>query len=99
VLSLDYLASRFTPVEWAAVFRRDPTGEQGIVLPIRVRVRPCEVEGLLGQIGYIDLLDYSEQEALAMLLAHVHCNTIFGLLSKSKVGNWLIVCTVTKLNH
>jgi Tetratricopeptide repeat/TIR domain/NB-ARC domain len=69
VLSPDYFASRFTPAEWAAAFRRDPIGEQGILLPIRVR--PCEVEGLLGQLGYIDLLDHSEQEARAMLLAHV----------------------------
>src|ERR1700693_2187259 len=56
VLSPDYFASRFTPSEWAAAFRRDPTGEQGILLP--VRVRPCEVEGLLGPISSIDLVDH-----------------------------------------
>src|SRR2546421_11262175 len=37
VLSPDYFASQFTPSEWAAAFRRDPTGEQGLLLPVRVR--------------------------------------------------------------
>ncbi len=69
VLSPDYLASRFTPSEWAAAFQRDPKGEQGILLP--VRVRPCDVEGLLRQIGYIDLVDQNEQEALTTLLTKV----------------------------
>ncbi len=69
VLSPDYFASRFTPSEWAAAFRRDPKGEQGILLPIRVR--SCDVEGLLGPISYLDLVDRSEQEALATLLAEV----------------------------
>ena len=69
VLSPDYFASRFTPSEWAAAFRRDPKGEQGILVP--VRVRPCDVEGLLGQIVYIDLVDQDEQAAQATLLARV----------------------------
>jgi tetratricopeptide (TPR) repeat protein len=69
VLSPDYFSSRFTAAEWAAAFRRDPTGEQGRLLPIRVR--PCEVEGLFGQITSIDLVDQSEQEAQTTLLAEV----------------------------
>jgi uncharacterized protein YgbK (DUF1537 family) len=32
VLSPDYFDSKFTPSEWAAAFRRDPTGEQGLLL-------------------------------------------------------------------
>jgi tetratricopeptide (TPR) repeat protein len=67
VLSPDYFASKFTPSEWAAAFRHDPKGEQGLLLP--VRVRPCDVEGLLGQIVYIDLVDQDEQAARARLLA------------------------------
>src|SRR5260370_15009929 len=53
VLSLDYFASGFTPSEWAAAFRRDPRGKLGLILPIRVR--QCDVEGLLGQVVYVDL--------------------------------------------
>ena len=67
VLSPDYFASKFTPSEWAAAFRHDPKGEQGLLMP--VRVRPCDVEGLLGQIVYIDLVDQEEQAARARLLA------------------------------
>ncbi len=69
VLSLDYFASQFTPSEWAAAFRRDPTSEQGRLLP--VRVRPCDVEGLLGQIVYIDLVDQDEATARATLLQSI----------------------------
>ena len=69
VLSPDYFASRFTRPEWAAAFRRDPKGEQGILVP--VRVRSCDVEGLLGQIVYIDLVDQNEQAAQSTLLARV----------------------------
>jgi tetratricopeptide (TPR) repeat protein len=67
VLSPDYFASKFTPSEWAAAFKRDPTGEQGQLLP--VRVRPCDVEGrLLEQIVYIDLVDQDEATARTTLL-------------------------------
>jgi tetratricopeptide (TPR) repeat protein/SAM-dependent methyltransferase len=54
VLSADYLKSHFTAPEWAAAFARDPTGEKGILVP--VRVRECNPEGLLPQIVYIDLV-------------------------------------------
>ncbi len=69
VLSPDYFTSQFTPSEWAAAFKRDPTGDQGRLLP--VRVRPCDVEGLLGQIVYIDLVDQDEATARATLLQSV----------------------------
>ena len=51
VLSPAYLASDYAFAEWAAAFRRDPKGKHGRVLP--VRIQRCEVEGLLGPIGYI----------------------------------------------
>jgi len=66
VLSPDYFTSTFTPSEWAAAFKRDPTGDQGLLVP--VRVRPCDVEGLLGQVVYIDLVDQDEATARATLL-------------------------------
>jgi tetratricopeptide (TPR) repeat protein len=69
VLSPDYLRARFTQPEWAAAFRRDPTGEKGILLP--VRVRKCDLEGLLPQIVYIDLVGLEETTAHDTLLAGV----------------------------
>jgi hypothetical protein len=54
VLSPAYFASNYTPSEWAAAFRRDPKGELGLLVP--VRVEDCDVEGLLGSIVYIDLV-------------------------------------------
>ncbi|MBV9689626.1 MAG: tetratricopeptide repeat protein [Ktedonobacteraceae bacterium] len=69
VLSPDYFHSRYTPSEWHAAFRRDPTGEQALLLPIRVET--CDVEGLLGSIVYIDLAGLDEQHAHDTLLAGV----------------------------
>jgi hypothetical protein len=66
VLSPDYLSASFTQPEWAAAFKRDPTGEKGLLLP--VRVRDCDIEGLLGQIVYIDLLKLDEAAAKRSLL-------------------------------
>ena len=53
VLSPDYLAASFTQPEWAAAFAQDPLGEKGLLIPIRVR--ECDLAGLLPQIVYIDL--------------------------------------------
>ncbi len=61
VLSPDYLTSRFTQPEWAAAFSQDPTGEKGLLLP--VRVRDCEPEGLLPQIVYVDLVGLDDEAA------------------------------------
>jgi len=69
ILSPDYLSARFTQPEWAAAFSQDPTGEKGTLLP--VRVRECELEGLLPQIIYIDLVGLDEVAAKETLLAGV----------------------------
>jgi tetratricopeptide (TPR) repeat protein len=69
VLSPDYLTSLFTQPEWAAAFAGDPTGKQSKLL--LVRVRECELEGLLKQIVYIDLLRLNELEARNKLLAGI----------------------------
>lgn len=69
VLSPNYFRSNFTPSEWQAAFRRDPTGEQRLLVP--VRVQECDVEGLLGRIVYIDLVGQDEQEAGTRLLGGV----------------------------
>ena len=70
LLSPDFLASRFTAPEWAAAFAKDPTGQRGLLLP--VRVKSCNPDGLLGQIVYIDLVGaQSKDEARQRLLAGV----------------------------
>jgi hypothetical protein len=63
VLSQDYLEAKFTRAEWATAFSNDPTGEKGLLLP--VRVRDCEPEALLKTIVYIDLVDLEEAKAKA----------------------------------
>lgn len=67
VLSPDFLRSQFTAPEWAATFAKDPTGSQGLLLP--VRVRECQPGGLLAQLVYIDLVGLKSQaEARELLL-------------------------------
>ncbi len=72
VLSPDYLASLFTAPEWAAAFKQDPTGEKGLLLP--VRVQNCEPRGVLPQIVYIDLLNVDEPKAKELLLTGIRRN-------------------------
>lgn len=66
VLSPDFLRSKYVQPEWAAAFSKDPTGEFNNLL--LVRVRECEVPGLLKQINYIDLVGEKEHAAIAVLL-------------------------------
>lgn len=67
VLSPNYLHSSFGKAEWAAAFARDPTGEKGVLLP--VRVHEMDVQGLLGQVVYIDLVGLDEGAARERLQA------------------------------
>jgi hypothetical protein len=69
VLSPDYLQALYTQPEWAAAFAQDPTGEQGMLLP--VRVRECELKGLLPQIVYIDLVGLDQEAAKQELIVGV----------------------------
>ncbi len=56
VLSPNYLNALYTHPEWAVGFAKDPTGDKGALLPIRVK--ECAPEGLLGQvIGCLDELE------------------------------------------
>ncbi len=66
VLSPDYLAAKFTQPEWAAAFAQDPTGEKGLLIP--VRVEKCDAKGLLPQIVYIELVGLDEAAARERLL-------------------------------
>lgn len=70
VLSPAYLQSQFAGAEWRAAFARDPSGERGLLLP--VRVADCKPEGLLGQIVYVDLVGAANKDvARQRLLAGV----------------------------
>jgi hypothetical protein len=69
VLSPDYLRALYTQPEWAAAFAQDPTGEKGTLLPMRVR--ECELQGLLSQVVYIDLVGLEEGAAKEALLTGV----------------------------
>jgi tetratricopeptide (TPR) repeat protein len=66
VLSPAYLSSEFGRAEWADRFVQDPTGEKGLLIP--VRVRHCQLPNLLRPILYVDLLGQGEAEARKKLL-------------------------------
>ncbi|MCT7658037.1 toll/interleukin-1 receptor domain-containing protein [Mycobacterium deserti] len=55
--------------EWAAKFAQDPKGLGRKLVP--VRVAPCDIEGLLGQIIYCDLVGLDEEAARKRLLSQL----------------------------
>jgi WD40 repeat protein len=61
VLSPEYLRSVYTKLELQAAYRSDPEGLRRRLLP--VRVAPCEVEGLLAVIVFIDLVGIEDEAA------------------------------------
>jgi tetratricopeptide (TPR) repeat protein len=67
VLSGRYLASIFASAEWHATFAKDPTGQAGLLVP--VRIQDCEPPGLLRTRVYIDLVGLEEQVAAERLRA------------------------------
>jgi tetratricopeptide (TPR) repeat protein len=66
VLSRSYLRSVHGEAEWRAAYKKDPTGELGVLVP--VRVEPVEPPGLLATRSYLDLVGLSEAAARAALL-------------------------------
>jgi len=72
VLSPAYFGSAFGEAEWRAAFAKDPTGELGLLIP--VRVQPCEPPGLLASRVYVDLVGADETVARRKLLAAVETN-------------------------
>lgn len=66
VLSPDYLTSEFTQPEWLAAFAQDPSGDRKTLIPIRVR--KCELKGLLRQIIYLDIVGLDETAARQILI-------------------------------
>lgn len=69
LLSPDYLASQFASPEWYAAFAHDPTGVKWKL--VLIRVRECELSGLLAQIVYLDLVGTDRQQAQTKLLQGV----------------------------
>ena len=69
VLSPDYVKALYTQSEWANAFRLDPTGAKDLLIP--VRVRPVDLEGVLAQIVYVDLVNIDEGAAVELLLKRV----------------------------
>ena len=69
VLSPRYLQSVYALAEWAAAFAVDPTGEKGLLIP--VRIEHCELRGLHKAIVYIDLVRKDKDEARSFLLQQV----------------------------
>ena len=67
VISPSYLTSAFGGAEWRAVFAKDPTGELGVLLP--VRVEEVEPPGLLTTRIYVDLVGKNTLDARAALPA------------------------------
>jgi tetratricopeptide (TPR) repeat protein len=69
VLSPTYFGSRFGGAEWRAAFAKDPTGELGLLVP--VRVQDCQPPGLLASRVYVDLVGLEEEAAAARLRAGI----------------------------
>ncbi|MBA1340616.1 MAG: hypothetical protein C5S40_00570 [ANME-2 cluster archaeon] len=63
ILSRDYLDAFYTWPEWSAAFAMDPTGIEGTLLP--VRVRKCDLKGLLPTVIYIDLVNLDETSVVS----------------------------------
>jgi hypothetical protein len=61
LLSPWYLASRFGETEWNIAFSKDPTGERGKLIPVRVAA--TDVPRLLRASTYIDLVGKDQTEA------------------------------------
>jgi tetratricopeptide (TPR) repeat protein len=69
VLSQRYFQSPYTEAEWTAAFYRDPSGEKGLLLPIRIENFP--LPGLFGARTRMDLVDVDEDTARQRLLAWI----------------------------
>lgn len=69
VLSQNYVKALYTQPEWADAFRRDPTGELDILIP--VRISNLEMPPILAQIVYVDLVGLDEVDARSRLLGRL----------------------------
>ena len=67
IMSPAYLADRpMVKAEWSAKFIEDADGKSRLLIP--VRVRECDVTGLLGPRVYVDLVGKNQMQARRALL-------------------------------
>ena len=76
LLSPEFLAENLDRPEWQAAHAQDPTATLGILLP--VRVRECDVEGVLPGVEYLDLAALGENEAGETLLESIRTRQLPG---------------------
>lgn len=69
LLSPDFLAENLARPEWQAAHAQDPNGALGILIP--VRVRECDVAGVLPGLPCVDLTGLDGEDKVAALLAGV----------------------------
>ena len=69
VLSPDYLRSAHGEAEWRHFHAKDPSGERGLLLPIRIR--QVDPPGLLTTRVYVDLVGLDAADAREALLSAV----------------------------
>jgi tetratricopeptide (TPR) repeat protein len=69
VLSPSYFSSKFGEAEWRVAFANDPTGERGLLIPVRVAA--FDPPGLLATRVYIDLVGKGRDAARVALLEGV----------------------------
>ena len=69
LLSPDFLAESLDRPEWQAAQAQDPDASLGILIP--VRVRECDVEGVLPDVDYIDLVGLAESQAGETILSKI----------------------------
>jgi hypothetical protein len=77
VLSPTYFGSQLGEAEWRVAFAKDPSGQHGLLLP--VRVADCHPLGLLATRVYIDLVGMDETTARERLLSGVQEGRRWGL--------------------
>ncbi|ONH60943.1 hypothetical protein CcI49_09140 [Frankia sp. CcI49] len=74
VLSPSYLQSSMVRAAWQRAWARDPAGVRRLLIP--VRVAPCDPDGLLRGIRYIDLVGLDERRSNAYLLEQIERSVV-----------------------
>ncbi len=69
LLSPDFLADNLARPEWVAAYAQDPTGAEGILIP--VRVRDCDVATPLPDTPFLDLAGLEDAAAVQVLLSGI----------------------------
>lgn len=68
VVSPDWQASDHTRAEWEDFYRLDPSSREALILP--VKVRECDVRGVLGPRVWVDLAGLPDEALASQRLLH-----------------------------